>query len=148
MSQFIMLNRLTLDRLDLRPKLILAFVLVALLVGVTGIVGYQAVSAVDADAHTISEDADKIDASMEILVAVEEQQIAVQAAMLEQEGARAKFDESESDFNEWAAAMERQDLTAEEQEAFDSLQTTHDEYVVVAQELFEAKQAGDTELVH
>jgi methyl-accepting chemotaxis protein len=59
-----MLEKVKIDRFDLRPKLILAFVLVALLVGVTGLVGYQAVGAVDAEAHVISEDADKIDASM------------------------------------------------------------------------------------
>ena len=68
-----MLENITLDRFDLRPKLILAFVTVALLVGVTGAVGYHAVGVVDAEAHVISADADHIDASMEMLVAVEEQ---------------------------------------------------------------------------
>ena len=82
---------------------------------------------------------------MEMLVAVEEQQIAVQAAMLEEDGAEARFDDAQANYNEWAAVMEEQELTTEEQQAFDSLQTTHEEYTVVAQELFAAKQNGDTE---
>ena len=140
-----MFDRIALNGFNLRPKLILAFVIVAVLVGITGFVGYQAVGTVDSAAHEISTDADKIDASMEMLVATEEQQIAVQAAMLEQDGARAEFDDAESSFNEWAAAMEGQDMDAEEQQAFDSLTTTHEEYTVIAQELFEAKQNGDAE---
>jgi len=81
-----MLDRITLNRFNLRPKLILAFVIVAVLVGITGFVGYQAVGTVDSAAHEVSADADKIDASMEMLVATEKQQIAVQSVMLGQEG--------------------------------------------------------------
>jgi len=109
-----MLGTVTINQFDLRPKLIMAFVLVALLVGVTGVVGSQAVSAVDAEAHTIAEDADKIDASMEMLVAVEEQQVAVQAALLGEDGTRADIEAANSHFEEWAQQMEGTDLSEEE----------------------------------
>jgi methyl-accepting chemotaxis protein len=140
-----MLEKVTLDRFDLRPKLILAFVLVALLVGVTGLVGYQGVGVVDAEAHVISEDADKIDASMEMLVAVEEQQLAVQAAVLGEEGARDDFQEANSNFEKWAQKMDESDLSEEEQRAFADLQSRHQEYTAVAQEVFDAAEAGETE---
>ena len=53
-----MRDRVTLDRFDLRPKLILAFVLVAMLVGVTGFVGYTSVSTVDAELESIKQEFD------------------------------------------------------------------------------------------
>ncbi len=138
-----MLDWITLDRFDLRPKLIIAFVLVALLVGVTGLVGYQAVSTVDSESHVISEDADKIDASMETLVAVEEQQIAVQEALLGEAGAQAAFDEAQTNYNEWIEKLEQTDLNDEQQQAIETLRTRHEDYTVVAQEIFEATQAGE-----
>jgi methyl-accepting chemotaxis protein len=140
-----MLERVTINRFDLRPKLILAFVIVALLVGVTGLVGYQAVGTVDAEAHVISEDADKIDGSMEMLVAIEEQQVAVQAALLGEDGARATFQEANSNFEEWSQEMDGHDLSQEEQQAFADLQSRHQEYTAIAQEVFDATEAGETE---
>ncbi|MFC7057642.1 MCP four helix bundle domain-containing protein [Halovenus salina] len=62
-----MLESLTLDRFDLRPKLILAFVLVALLVAVTGFVGYTSVSNVDNQLESVvNDDVAEADAAMEM----------------------------------------------------------------------------------
>ncbi|MGM0447768.1 MAG: methyl-accepting chemotaxis protein [Methanobacteriota archaeon] len=141
-----MLSKIKIDQLDLRPKLIVAFVLVALLVGVTGAVGYQAVGAVDEEAHTISDDADKIDASLNMLVAIEEQQVAVQAALLGEESEREAFEAAGQRFDEYSAALQQQDLNEGEQEEYEELQTQHEEYDAIGQELFTALEAGETEV--
>ncbi len=138
-----MLERITIDRFDLRPKLILAFVLVALLVAVAGVAGYQSVAAVDAEAHTISEDADKIDASMETLVAVEKQQVAVQGALLGDEDARSEYDKAESNYQEWIQQLESAELSEQEQQALADLKSRHEEYDAVAQAVFDAVAAGE-----
>jgi methyl-accepting chemotaxis protein len=59
-------EHVTIDRLDLRPTLILAFVLVAALVAVTGVVGYTSLSAVDTEAHEIADEATKVDAALDV----------------------------------------------------------------------------------
>jgi methyl-accepting chemotaxis protein len=141
-----MLDRITLDRFDLRPKLVLAFVLVALLVGVTGFMGYQAVGSVDEDAHVISEQATEIDAAMESSIALKGQQVAIHAALLGEEGAEAEFNNAESEFEEWTGKLEQADLSEEGQQALSTLQSRHEEYTAVAQELFAAKQAGNMDV--
>ncbi|WP_138007320.1 HAMP domain-containing methyl-accepting chemotaxis protein [Halalkalirubrum salinum] len=138
-----MLEKIAIDRLDLRPKLLIAFVLVALLVGVTGAVGYQAVADVDKEAHVISGDGDKIDASLNMLVAIEEQQVAVHAALLGEEGERTEFEAAGERFDEYSAALQQQELTDQEQDEFQALQAQHEEYSAIAQELFAAIEAGD-----
>ena len=70
-------QKLRVDRLNLRPKLIASFVLVALLVAGTGLLGYQSVGELDHEAHLIAEDGNDVDRTMEMLVAVEKQQVAV-----------------------------------------------------------------------
>src|SRR6056297_461475 len=140
-----MLDFIALDRLDLRPKLIIAFVLVALLVGVTGAVGYQAVGAVDAEAHVISEDADTVEASMKMLVAVEEQQVAVRSGLLGEAGARDEFEAAGADFEKWSESLGQQDLTEQQRSEFEELRGQHGEYAVTAQELFAAVEAGETD---
>ncbi|MDB2294506.1 chemotaxis protein, partial [Halorubrum ezzemoulense] len=106
-----MLDKIAIDRLDLRPKLIIAFVLVALLVGVTGAVGYQAVGDVDEEAHVISEDGHKIDASLNMLVAIEEQQVAIHAALLGEEGEQSNFEAAGGRFDEYSAKLQQQELS-------------------------------------
>ena len=99
-------DRLTIDRLDVGPKLILAFVLVAALVGVTGFVGYGAVGTVDGEAHVIAEDGEKMDAAAQLVIAVEQQRAAVQSAQLEESGARESFQQANQRFSEAAARLE------------------------------------------
>ncbi|MEZ3171174.1 HAMP domain-containing methyl-accepting chemotaxis protein [Halorubrum sp. RMP-47] len=140
-----MLDKIAVDQLDLRPKLIIAFVIVALLVGVTGAVGYQAVGDVDREAHAISEDADKIDASLNMLVAIDEQQVAVHAALLGEEGEQSNFQAAGERFDEYSAELQQQELSEAEQAEFEELQGQHEQYSTTAQELFTALEAGEME---
>jgi methyl-accepting chemotaxis protein len=140
-----MLPKIRLDGVDLRLKLIVAFVLVALLVAVTGVVGYQSVSSVDARTHVVAEDAEKIDATMEMLVAIEAQQAAVNAGLTGDPDARSEFEAAQSDYEQWAATLEEHHLSEEEQAAYETLQSHHDEYTTAAGELFAAVEAGETE---
>ena len=87
-------DRITIDRFDIGPKLILAFVLVAVLVGVTGVIGYQAVGTVDEEAHVIADDGEKMGAAAEMVAAIKHQRSAVQAAQLGESGAREEFDQA------------------------------------------------------
>lgn len=95
------------DRLDLQPKLLLAFVLVALLVGVTGLVGYLSLGVVDGEAHLIAEDGKDMDRAAEALVAVEQQQAAVFAAQLGHSDAQADFEDATVHFDEQVQGLSR-----------------------------------------
>jgi methyl-accepting chemotaxis protein len=141
-----MLEKLTIDRLDLKPKLILAFVLVAVLVAVTGAVGYTAVGTVDEEAHLIAEDGVSMDASAEMIIAIEQQQGAIQAARLGESGAQQQFNDAEGLYTEQAARLEGSELSAEQTERFETLQSQHREYNRLGAEFFEAKSAGNDDL--
>ncbi|TKX52209.1 chemotaxis protein, partial [Halorubrum sp. SP3] len=100
---------------------------------------------VDEDAHVISEDGDKIDASLNMLVAIEEQQVAVHAALLGEEGEQSKFEAAGRRFDEYSAKLQQQELSEAEQAEFEELQGQHEQYSTIAQELFTALEAGDME---
>ena len=141
-----MLEKVTIDQLDLRPKLIIAFVLIAVLVAVTGAVGYTAVSTVDKEAHLIANDGMKMDASAEMIVAIEQQRGAIQAAQLGESGAQEQFTDAEAFYTEQAERLEASELSAEQAERFETLQSQHREYSSLGTEFFEAKNAGDDDL--
>lgn len=75
-----MLDNVRIRSVDLRPKIILAFVIVAVLFAATGAIGYTSVATLDEEAHLIAEDGQKMDASAEMIVAIEQQRGAIQAA--------------------------------------------------------------------
>ncbi|MGM0592724.1 MAG: HAMP domain-containing protein, partial [Halobacteriota archaeon] len=141
-----MLNKIRLSNTDLRPKIILAFVLVAALVAVTGAVGYTSVVAVDEEAHLIAEDGQKMDASAEMIVGIEQQRAAIQAARLGDENAQQEFEEANQLFNEQAQHLEETELSPEQEEQFETLESQHEEYNALGSEFFEAQQEGDSEL--
>ena len=141
-----MLDKVTIDQLDLGPKLIVAFVLVAVLVGVTGAVGYTAVGTVDEEAHLIAEDGTKMDASAEMIVAIERQRGAVQAAQLGESGAQEQFDDAETLYVEQAERLRETELSAEQAERFETLHSQQQEYSQLGTEFFEAKNAGNDDL--
>ena len=134
---------LGIDALDLRPKLIAAFVLVALLVGATGVVGYQSLGTLDHGADLIAQDGQDMDHAAEMLVAIEKQQVAVQAAQLGESGARADFDDAKAMFGDHSAAM---DVSGDERAKLEALRSTHEEYDAHAAEYFQARNAGNDEL--
>jgi hypothetical protein len=134
---------LRLDRLNLRTKLIATFVVVALLVGVTGAVGYQGVSTLDDEAHLIAQNGENMDHAAEMLVGIEQQQVAVQSAALGEAGAQSEFEEANSQFNEHAAGM---DASGEMETQLGELEATHEEYNALAATYFEAKENGNEEL--
>ncbi|RLM57574.1 methyl-accepting chemotaxis protein [Halobellus sp. Atlit-31R] len=136
-------DRITIDRLDVGPKLVLAFILVAALVAVTGFVGYDAVGAVDDEAHVIAEDGKKVDASTQLVVAIEQQRAAVQTARLDEPGARESFREATAHFDAAAARLEDTHLSAGQQERFSQLRSQHRTYTELGEEFFEAKSAGN-----
>jgi len=95
------LEKVNISSADLRPKIILAFVVVAFLVGVTGAVGYYSVGTVDDQAQHIADDGYKMDATSEMILAVETQQEAILHAQLghSQMGERM-FTEGDDHFEE------------------------------------------------
>lgn len=141
-----MLDQLKINSLDLKPKLIIAFVLVAILVAVTGAVGYTAVASVDEEAHVIAEDGEKMDAALQMIVAIDNQQQAVLAAQLGDTNAQQRFSEADATFTEEAQHMQEIHLSTEQQSQFAELQSQHQAYNALGTEYFEAREAGDDEL--
>lgn len=141
-----MIGKLTIDRLDLRPKLILAFVFVALLVALTGAVGFTAVMAVDDQAHRIAEDGHKMDAAAESEVALKHQEEAIQNARLGEGDARQQFEDASETFDEETQRLADAELSPEQQERVDTIRALHEEYNELGQEFFEARAAGDDAL--
>ena len=142
-----MLNRVKINSFDLRPKILLAFVLVALLVGVTGAVGYHGVGVVDEEAHLIAEDAEKIDAATEMSLAVEKQQEAILYAELgNAERADELFTEGHDLFAADLETFQSGELSGEEAELVSSLETSHEEYESTATAAIDAAEAGNMEV--
>jgi methyl-accepting chemotaxis protein len=143
-----MLDRIKLSGIDLRPKIIVAFVIVALLVGVTGGVGYYSVGTVDEKSHHIADDAHKMDATSEMILAVEKQQEAILHAQLgHTQMGEEMFTEGDDHFEEkGVSAFESYETSAAESQQLSSISELHDEYDAVAAEFFEAQAAGNTEL--
>ncbi|AUV80752.1 chemotaxis protein [Salinigranum rubrum] len=140
-----MIEKIKIDGVNLGPKLILAFVLVALLVGVTGFVGYQGVTTIDEEAHLIAEDGLKMDHSAEMVIAIEQQRAAVQAAQLGKPGAHEEFNTASEKFTEEAQGLAGTHLSETQEEQLATIRTQHDEYDRLAEEFFEAQAAGETE---
>ena len=134
---------------DLRPKIILAFVVVALFAGVVGGIGYLSVGAVDDEAHRIADDAEELDAASEIIYAAEEQQKAILLAQLgRQQEARQVLDEANEHYTEEGVAVLRSSdvhLSDREETKLAEIQQLHEEFNAVAAEYFEAQEAGDAE---
>ena len=133
-----MIDNITIDRLDLRPKLILAFVLVASLVAVTGAIGYASVGVVDEQAHLIAEDGVKMDASAESIVAIQQQQAAILNAQLGAEDAREEFTAADESFNEHAQQLEETGLCTDQDAKVDMRRSRHEYYTELDVALFEA----------
>ena len=136
------------SNVDLGPKIILAFVVVAVLVGVTGAVGYYSAGTVDKQAHVIAEDADKADAALEMVYAVEVQQESVLLAETgELEKAEEMFTEGDEHFaTNGIKQFESHELSSEEAETVTELEELHEEYDTVVLEAIEAERAGNDEL--
>ena len=142
-----MFENIKINRLGLQSKIILAFVLVALLVGVTGAVGYHGVGVVDEEAHIIAEDAEKMDTATEMSLAVEKQQEAVLYAELGNgEKADELFTEGQDLFASDLETFQAEDLSGEEAELVSSAEATHEEYEATATAAIDAAEAGNMEL--
>lgn len=143
-----MLEKMNISSADLRPKIILAFVVVALLVGVTGAVGYYSVGTVDDQAHHIADDGYKMDATSEMIFAVETQQEAILHAQLgHTQMAERTFTQGDDHFEEkGVGAFESYETSAAESQQLSSISELHDEYDAIATEFFEAQAAGNTDL--
>jgi methyl-accepting chemotaxis protein len=138
-----MIEKITLDRFDLKPKLILAFVLAAILVVATGAIGLWSVSAVAQDTQSVSETGETVDMTKELLIAIEEEQAAVTGALAGDVGAQGEFETATSNFNRWATRLESQELSEQEQREFEDLKSKHNQYIAIAQQVFEAEQSGN-----
>jgi len=142
-----MLESIRLSNVDIRPKIVLAFVLVALFAGIAGGVGYLGVGAVGDGAAEISEEAEQLDAASEILYATSEKQEAILLSQLGDDDARALYDGADELYaEEGVSVLESHSLIAEEAALFGDIQSTHDEFDTVATELFDAQEAGNEEL--
>ena len=141
-----MIDKIKLSSINLRPKILLAFVIVALFAGVAGGIGYLGVDTVGADAAVVAEDTEELDAASEIIYAVERQKGAILRAQLGQQEAQAILNEANEHYNEeGVAVLESHDLNEEETAQFNEIRSLHDEFNTVAAEYFEAQEAGNEE---
>src|SRR6056297_2615827 len=131
------------DRFNIRPKLIASFLIVALLVGATGALGYQSVAELDHEAHVIGTEGQNMDHAAEMLVGIEQQQNAVLAAQLGDSEARDAYEAANEHFAAEAKAMEP---TGEAVAQLEALQATHAEYNQLGTDYFAAMDAGNEEL--
>jgi len=142
-----MLDRVKIDALDIRPKILIAFVLVALLVGITGAVGYYGVGVVEDSASAIATDAEKINAATEMSLAVEKQQ---QAILYAERGsdleATERFANGRDLFAAGIETFRAAELSDEEATLVASLETTHAEYESTATAAIDAAEAGNMQL--
>ena len=120
-----MLDALRLSRLGLGPKLVLAFVVVATLVAVTGAVGYTAVGTVDGQAHQIADDGRAMDTASEMAIVTEKQQQAVLRARLGEPGARESFQAHQARYAELERELTAIGLTHEQTAQYARLRATH-----------------------
>jgi len=143
-----LIDTIKLDRFDLRPKLILAFVLVAVLVGVTGFLGYTSVSAVDAQTHSIVEDdVAEADAAMEMKYDLEKERRALFAVLAGDMDAADEFRAASADFEEWYSTLaERDDLTDAQTQRLSEMEQQHEQAGETAEEAIAAMEAGNEQL--
>ena len=107
-----MIDRIKIDGLNLRPKLLIAFLIVALLVGVTGFVGYTSINDVNNQADKIGDDAELMDGTAHLRIATKQQISAIQSAQLGEENAEQQFDEGQELFEQETQRIEdERDLT-------------------------------------
>ncbi|MFT4923393.1 MAG: methyl-accepting chemotaxis protein, partial [Haloarculaceae archaeon] len=140
-------EKLGIDSFGLRQKLTIAFVIVALLVGVTGFIGYQGVSSVDGDLHAILEDdVPEADASMEMKYHLESERLALHEVLTGEMDASEEFESSVSNFQEWHTKLQERDHIAEQEQLLSEMKTEHEKAVTLGGELIEAKRAGNDEL--
>ena len=140
-------DKITIDRLDLRPKLLIAFVLIALMVGVTGAVGYFGVGAVDGELESIvADDVAEADAAMEMKFSLESERLALHEVVTGEMDSAEDFHSSANDFNKWRSQLAaRDDLPQEEQQLLDEMATEHETAVSNGEEVIAAVEAGNIE---
>ncbi|MUV88958.1 HAMP domain-containing protein [Halapricum sp. CBA1109] len=140
-----LLDQIKIDRLDLRPKLILAFVLVAALVALTGAVGYTSVGTVDAELHSIVEDdVAEADASMEMKYDLESERRALLAVAAGDMDAVEEYRAAASDFeDQYSRLVDRDDLTDEQEQRLSEMQRQHETAGDTAEEVITAMEAGN-----
>ena len=145
-----MLDRIKLDRFDLRPKLIIAFVLVAMLVGVTGFVGYTSVSSVDNQLESVvHDDVAEADAAMEMKFDLESERLALHEVLTGETDSAEDFRSSQAEFEEWYTTLaERDDLTEEQQQLLSEMKTEHETAKTTGEEVIAAMEAGNEELAN
>ncbi|AWB26321.1 HAMP domain-containing methyl-accepting chemotaxis protein [Halococcoides cellulosivorans] len=142
------IDRITIDRFDLRPKLILAFVLVATLVLVTGAIGYVSVGTVDGQLHSVVEDdVAEADAAMEMRYDLESERRSLLAVVTGHEGAVEEYHSAAADFEtQYTTLAERDDLTDEQRDRLSEIETAHAEASQTAEAAISAMEAGDEQL--
>ena len=145
-----MIETLTLDRFDLRPKLIIGFALVAMLVAVTGLIGYMGVNDVDNQLESVvNDDVAEADAAMEMKYELESERLALHEVLTGEMEATEEFRSSQADFEEWYTTLaERDGLTEEQQQLLSEMNTEHEEAKTTGEEVIAAMEAGDEELAN
>lgn len=142
-----MIDRIKIDGLNLRPKLLIAFLIVALLVGVTGFVGYTSINDVNNQADKIGDDAELMDGTAHLRIATEKQINAIQSAQLGEENAEQQFDEGQNLFEQERQRIEdERDLTQAQQQQLEDITSAEEEYAQLANEYFDAREAGNEAL--
>ncbi|QSG10339.1 sensor histidine kinase [Halapricum desulfuricans] len=138
-----MFDTLTPHGWNLKRKVILAFALTALLVAATGVVGFVAVSTVYDNSNAINTNAETVDTTKELLIAIEQEQVAIYADIAGEPGAREEFETAASNFDRWADEMNVERLDGEQRQLFTALEAKHAQYTRLSREVFNATQAGD-----
>jgi methyl-accepting chemotaxis protein len=144
-----MLDKIKIDSLNLKPKLVIAFVLVALLVGVTGAIGYTSVTEMDHQVHLIvDKEVAEADAAMEMKYAIRSERLALHEVLLGETEASSEFQESAQNFDKWHARMTELDLSEDQQALLSEMKADHEKAVPMGEEVIAAQEAGDSELAN
>ncbi len=139
-----LVGKIKIDSLNLRSKLILAFVLVAFLVAVTGLVGYHSLSSINGETHHVVKSSERMDGATQVIISMNQEQEAVRKAELGNEGMKPAFTRASKRFKNQTLLLEDRNLNAEQQDRLESLWSQQSEYHNLAVKFFKAKAAGHT----
>ncbi len=129
--------------MKLGKKLIVAFLIIAALVGITGGLGINYVNNVGDSTHKVRDVGYPIaDASMEMKIALHRELSAIHAYLLGEEEAREEFLAASEDFNKWYNRLSQHELTDSQKQDLEEIKQLHVDLVNQAQKAFAAKRSS------
>jgi methyl-accepting chemotaxis protein len=128
-----------LNKGDITFKLSVAFVVMALLIGVIGYVGYSNLNTVMTQSdYILDEKVPTADAAMELLIVANAQQAELHAYMLGEEDAKAAHDAAEVEFDKWLATAKSYAEHEDEKEMIAEIEEDHETIALLAHDAMDA----------